>query len=88
MYAPARGYVSMPLARNCSDTLSHGSRQAAVPISGNSESYLPDLDRVHMCMARAAGLGVPQDPQDLIEGAFPESWCRSHGGPLSAAFRC
>lgn len=60
MYAPAtRGYVSMPLAWNCFDTLSYASRQPAVPISGNSESYLPDLDRVHMCMARAAGLGVP-----------------------------
>lgn len=77
----------MLLVRSCTDTLSHGSRQPVVRISGNSERYPPDLDRVRMCMARAAGLGVPQGPQDLIEGGVsPRSWCRNHGGPLSASF--
>lgn len=77
----------MPLARECSDTLSHGSRQPVVRIFGNSWNYPSDRNQADMCMARAAGLGVPQDPQDLIEGSVSrvllhehEPWRPSFGG--------
>ncbi|PTB60318.1 hypothetical protein M431DRAFT_502438 [Trichoderma harzianum CBS 226.95] len=74
----------MLLARSCSDTLSHGSRQPVVRISGNSKRYPPDLDRVRMRMARAASLGVSQDPQDLIEGGVSPSL---GAGTMAALFR-